>query len=578
MPLTLIRPFQARKLHYTTKYLLPIQLQACNRPKRCARRSYAQTPDGLVQESLKRYTRWYPEDTVTGANIDTYLALRRNVSRSNDVLVGIIYANEHARGSSKVLEALLADPLSAHSESWYRQIETRAKTENNIFAYSEHEGSRILPEAFSRASNFLKIASPVLDAETRPKYREALPNSESECNFLEIVEVNKNDDIEKVADVCSFYIYVTPDLSVSSSLPRHVQSKILLTIVDNQEYTPRSIETTPVSFLGDGVSSHVIKIDSNVLAKGIDLLYEHDTKAASQFFESIQASNILELSKLLSWYVRTENLRDWTLSLIKTEIASNNLSEHQIREIYNDLKLNQLVKGSQQMHAEFQTEFVPETKAFFHKRLRWYMLYFKNDNVEYAVKDYFSSHFMNKSIDSYNYLKGQLVARLQAQKFASYTEKDQVELNNPLQDYKADLINNRVPREIQSVVYSSIVSAFAYYQLPLSALSLVGYVWVGLDAQTAIAIAALGWMLGFNHVSKTWHNFSESWLNQLFEEVRLVISKECMEEGLWKELNSRFEGATELAQVKQQVLKDLEIASGHTEEQGRVNPKSNHSN
>ncbi|GEQ71173.1 hypothetical protein JCM33374_g4854 [Metschnikowia sp. JCM 33374] len=525
--------------------------------------SHPQQKDILVQESLKRYLRWFPQDLATGSDIDTFFTLRRNLSRANNVVVGIIYENEKTRTSSNIIEALLADPLAGGSETWYRQLETRDKSENNIFTYKDQDVAQSLPEAFSRASHNIVSRSPVLDAETRPKFPSVLADQVSTPNYLQIVEVNKDEDVQKVADGCSFYVYVASDLSsLMATFPRHVQRKILLTVVDNQEYTPRSLETTPVPSLRDSeVTQHVVKVNSKALAHGIDAFYKLDTEAASQYFESIQASNMLEVSKLLSWYVRTENLRDWTFGLIKTEISTDTLSETQIRDVYDDLRLDTLVKGSRQMHEELQETFIPETEAFFRNKLRWYKLYFQNDNVEYAVKDFFSAHFMNKSIDSYNYLKGQLVARLQEQKFANYTENSRFQLNNPLQEYKANLINNRIPEEIQSVVYSSLISAFVYYQLPLSILSLVGYVWVGLDLQTSVALAGLGWMLGFNHVSKAWHEFTGTWLKTLFEDIRLVISKECMDEGLFKELNTRFEDAKELAKIKQLVISDLEAAN-----------------
>lgn len=527
------------------------------------RRTYSTPANGSVLESLKQYVRWYPEDTATAANIDTYTSLRRNLLRPNTILVGIIYENKQTQRSSKLIETLLADPLASNSEEWYRELEARSHTENNIFTYKSQPVSSLLPEAFARQLHVVETGSPLLNAETRPRFPQVFPATETAANFLQIIEVNKPEDVHKVVDACSFYIYVAADLAASmDALPRHLHAKILATVVDNQEFSPRSLESTLVLFLADThVSRHVIKVNTHVLVQGIDLFYKHDTQAGSQYFESIQASNVLEVSKLLLWYLRTENLRDWMLRLIQSEIASNTLSETQISTAYQDLKLGELVKGSQQMHAELQTTFIPETTRFFRKKLPWYMLYLKNDNVEYAVKDFFSAHFMNKSIDSYNYLKGQLVARLQEQKFANYTEKAKIELNNPLQEYKANLINNRVPQEIQQVVYSSLVSGFTYYQLPLSVLSLVGYVWVGVDVQTAIALASLGWMLGFNHVSKAWHDFTTSWLNRLFEDVRLVISKECMDEGLLKELNARFEGAKHLAKIKELVLADLEAAS-----------------
>ncbi|OBA24161.1 hypothetical protein METBIDRAFT_77014 [Metschnikowia bicuspidata var. bicuspidata NRRL YB-4993] len=518
---------------------------------------------GAVPASLRQYERRFPEDAVTCANIDTYLQLRRHDGRANNVVAGVFYENAAVRGALQFLDVLLADPLAGGSEAWHRQVQARPLTQNTIFTHKNSALPLVLPTAFARQLHAVCVGLPVLDADTRPRFPGALPPLPAAPNYLQLIEINKPQDVDSLADVCSFFIHVTADLAgAPDRWPRHVRHKVLLTVVDSDEYTPRSLETTPVAFCAapDG-ARHVIKVNSRVLAAGIDAFYRWDTRAASQYFESVQASNVLETAKFLLWHVRTENVRAWTLLLIRRDIAAGLLSESQLRQAYDDLRLHDLVQGSRHMHAELQTVLAPQTRAFFRNKLPWYMLYLQNDNVEYTVKDFFSAHFMSRSIDSYSYLRGQLVARLQEHKYAHYSEKDRLRVHNPLQQYKADLINTRVPQEIQRAVYSALVSAFVYYQLPLSALALAGYMWVGVESQTAVAIAALGWVVGFNHVSKAWHDFTATWLKRLFEDVRLVISRDCMEDGLLKELNANFEGAKEVAAVKQQVLADLEAVS-----------------
>lgn len=517
---------------------------------------------GLVQESLKKYIRWYPQDTVTCSNIDTFFALQRDTRIPHDLLVGLVYENENIRLNSKVLQTLLADPLASGSEAWYKKLCDRSATENNLVSPEARDAVQLLPGAFLRTVNCFLVPAPML-GETRLQFPDLFAKTSSAANYMHVLEINRHSDVAKLVDVCLFYIYVTSDLStLMDTLPKLVQKKILVAVVDNKEFTPRSTQSTAVTFLTEeNVSNHVVKIDSLRLLAGIDEFYEKNIQAASQYFESVQASNILELAKLLSWYLRTENLRSWLFDIIRTEIGSNNLSETQIRAIYKDLELNTLVQGSQQMHLELQKDFMPRAQDFFRRKLRWWMLYLRNDNVEYMLKDFFSREFMPKSIESYSYLKGQLVARLQEQKFANYSKMDRLQLDNPLQSFKTDLINNRVPLEIQLVVYSSLVAALLYYQLPLSVLSLVGYTWLGILSQTSLAIAGLGWVLGFDHVLKTWHEFTKKWLADLFDQVRLVISQQCMDEGLLKELNSRFEGAQDLARIKRQVVEVLDAAA-----------------
>lgn len=534
---------------------------ACNRQVRLNSSSAPESlnePILLVQESLRKYMRWYPQDAVTYATIQTYVDLQRNMNRTQCLLVGVVYENEQIKGSSKLIEALLADPLSSGNEKWFSQLETRPRDVNNMIAFPDEEQAELLlPEAFQRTTNKLTVQSPVLSADYRSVFPEVFEPLESKLNNLILLEINRDGDIAKLVDVCHFYIYVTREFStLMDSMPRHVQKKILLTVVDNSEYSPLSSEISPVTFdMNFNVTHHAVKINSTQMVQGVHDFLSQGTKAGAEYFDFLQKSNILEVSKFLLWFLRTENLSEWLFHIIRDEIAQNTLLEQYIRKVYEDLRLNSVASCSSSMHSELQKDFIPNTDKFFRQKLRWWMLYFKNDNVEYALKDYFMANFMPKSVTAYNYVKGQLVARLQEQKFAKYPNT--FEVTNPLEAFKLKLINERILLEVQLVVYTSIVTALVCYQLPLTFLSLVGYGWFGIQGQTAAAVSTLGWVLGFNQVSKQWHEFTKKWLSQLYDEVRLVISKGCIDNGLLKELNAQYEGAKDLARIKREVAEAL---------------------
>lgn len=515
-------------------------------------------PSDLVLASLRKYMRWYPQDAVTYSTIQTYLDLRTSLSRTQSLLVGVVYENDRIKSSSKMLEALLADPLATNNEQWFSELERRPRDINNMIAYSHQKDSELLlPESFQRTTNKLSAQSPILSADHRPTYPQALTHSESKPNDLILLEVNREADVSKLVDVCHFFIYVTGEFStLMDMMPRYVQKKILLTVVDNLEYSPLSSESSPVTFdTKQNVTHHAVKINSTKLLQSTHDYLEQGTRAGSAYFESLQESNEIELSKFLLWFLRTENLSEWLFKVIRDEIAQNTLLEQYIKKVYEDLRLNSLASCSNSMHEELQKSFIPQTNEFFRKKLRWWKLYWKNDNVEYALKDYFMANFMPKSISGYNYVKGQLVARLQEQKYAKYPNS--FDHSSPLEAFKQNLINERILLEVQLVVYSSIMNAFITYQLPLTVLSLVGYGWFGLQAETAMAVTALGWVIGFNQVSKQWYEFTHTWLQNLYEEVRLVISKGCIDNGLLKELNARYEGAKDLARIKREVAETL---------------------
>lgn len=517
------------------------------------------SPITSVTDGLKKYVRWYPYDTVTYSTIQSFLGLRRNTTKSEKILVGLLYESDEVRKTSRVIESLLADPLSSNNEEWFRPLANRSREKNNLIHIQDPDPSEfILPGAFERTVTKYNVPSPMLIPELRRTYPEVFEPLSTTPNSLALLEINRESDVHKLTDNCQFFIYVTSEFStLMDNLPRHVQKKIMLTIIDNTEFTPHSAELTPVTFeRSNSVTHHSIKINSKTAFAGIELFLKEDTKAASEYFNALQESNIIEAGKFLLWFLRTENLTSWMFHVICTEIARNSLSETRITQIYDDLKLNSLVECSASMHEELQKTLIPKTNEFFDKKLRWYMLYWRNDNVENWLKDFFQANFMPKSIESYNYVRGQLTARLQEQKFAAYSDKTGV--LNPLKAFKRTLVNERIANEIQPVVYSCLALGFIYYQLPLTVLSILGYLFVGLQANTAFAIGLLGWVLGFNHVSREWDNFTKNWRKNFFEEVRIVISKGCVDDGLLKELDSRYEESRMLAMIKQQVLDSLQ--------------------
>lgn len=507
----------------------------------------------LPQEALRKYVRFNPSDTSTNANIAQHVELRRSMGKPVDLLVGIAYQNEQVKQSSKVVEALLADPLAAGNETWLAAIKGRDRHHSAVFKFRDSSADSNLPETLLRAASTFAVPSPILSKDHRQVFGDLFPPLPQ--NDLCLLEFPDFSEAAKHAPACHFLIYVTNQIPTGvESLPLAAQDKVLLTVVDNTEYSPSSVESSSVSFDQKfNILNHTVKINSELAMSGIDQFLKFDTQASSQYFDALQKSNILELSKFLQWFLRSSVLSEWQLRVIRKQIARGDVSQESIQSTREYLRTTAIAECSSKMHADLQQNFIPQTTAFFRHKLSWWKLYLKNDNVEYEIKDFFGSHFMNKSIENYNYVKGQVNAKLDLG-----NSPDTFTPVNPLQTLKQDVINTRILLEVQLVVYSCILSAFVYYQLPLTVLSLVGYFWFGIHAQTAIAITTLGWVVGFNHVLKTWCAFTKEWLTTLFEEVRVVISKDCIDQGLLPELNTSYETAKDLAGVRAEVLRALD--------------------
>lgn len=129
-------------------------------------------------------------------------------------------------------------------------------------------------------------------------------------------------------------------------------------------------------------------------------------------------------------------LEEWLLHNIKSQIKEQ-ISTAAAPEEINDISNMEIARFTDLVNTELQDEFKPKTTKFFHKNLIWWKLYYKNDNVEYDIKDFFMNHFMNKSIENYNYLKGKI------------SLVDAEVIDNPLLKLKNKVINKRIAEEIQ---------------------------------------------------------------------------------------------------------------------------------
>lgn len=507
-----------------------------------------------IPSTLRTYKETFPKDVSTNSLIDTYLRIGKV---KEPIKIGLFYAKKETRLSSKVIESLLADPLAKGNERWFNGISNRSEDETNRFYFEDASETHITSQlTFS-------IPSPILSASLRAPYNEALssentglenPGISSHVEILEVPDVAKLSD-----DFCHFYVEITNDFSPTKhSLPPQVQNKVLLTIIDNTEYTVPSSASSAVSFsTRNSIHHHVIKVDSEKSFDGITKFLKYDTDAATEYLTSVRDSNIIELLKFLTWYTRSNVLGQWYLQSIIRNISSESKDLASVTELYTQLKSNDIPAFGNSVHLELQSQLIPRVTSFL-KSLRWWKLYLRNDNIEYDLKDFFNREFMPLSIEKYNFLRGKISSGLQQEKFGSYTEGGAVK--NPLIAFKNNLINERLEAEVQPVVYSSLLNGFVMFQLPVSTVALLSYLFLGIHLESAVALGLLGWTVGFNYVAKQWELFTRNWLRDLFEDTRVLLGQ-SVDEGLLKELNSKYNEELALVKKKQAIIEDLTAVS-----------------
>lgn len=494
-----------------------------------------------ISQYLQEYKQHFPYDDVSKALIESYERL--HTFPQETIKIGVLYHNDMIRDKSRVFESILADPLASNNEVWFNDILLRDKTSNNQFLYGDEMG--IMGSTYT-------IPSPVLSSIARPRFMN--PDTSITLNDLVIYEINDLTNFNKL-NSCHFFVYVTNNITLQIQLPSIIGDRILVTLLDNSDFTPTSRESTPVTLKTDG-TSQIIKVDTEKSFKGILEFLKHDTKASNNYLDSLVESNIFQFLKVVGYNLQIHRLVNWNLTNFLNKLSRDEITIQSLEALYSELKNREISSFSSKMHYELQNKFMPETTRFFNKRLRWWKLYYKNDNVEYDLKDYFQKNFMSESIENYNFLRGKIISSLQNHEFGNYEVKEG-DIHNPLIRMKNYLINKRIRDEIQPVVNSSLFYGMLYYQLPITILSGCAYQIFEFSTNASVSLFALGMVMGFNHVSKNWEKFTKAWLSQLFEDTRVCIDKDCVENGLVKELTDSYNEEKELIDIKRSIFEGI---------------------
>ncbi|CAN3485848.1 hypothetical protein DICA0_F26940 [Diutina catenulata] len=525
----------------------------------------------LLATAFSRYKQFFPRDEATLGQMDAVTALHEGEEESKTIKVGVFYANHTVQANSKVIPTLLADPLAAGNRQWFDAIDKRNRTDNYQFIYKSPVKTDVSTpaggaaatsltqerifslfrrspgqpgEADEGAQDVFMVPSPILSA----IYRQRFPGTVNSTNNLEIFEIN-NLAAANLNDF-HFLIQVTNQFK-PSSFDYDIQQRVFVTVVENLEYSPPSTETTPCEFDVNS-DQHIVKINSALAYGGMADYLVNGATAGEEYAVAMRDSNIFQLYKTLGYCIDTEVLDQWLMKGIASGVAANTTTTEVLDEISAKITSGEIKGFSEAGHRELQYEFEPATTRYFGRNLSWWRLYYLNDNVEYNLKDFFSLHFMPKSIESYAYLKGHIASSMQHQPYSAYTRGEDID-SNPLLAIKNELIADRLSSEVQPKVYRILAQGFVYYQLPVAVVAAVGYMHFGISANAAVAISLLGLFAGFNHVSREWLKFSRKWLSQLFEQVRTTLGHECVDEGLLKELKHAYNEEVALIEVKKGV-------------------------
>ena len=493
------------------------------------------TPDSnTLIYNLNNYQSSFPQDKALNKDITTLKQLISNKHEPQAFNIAVLYESPEVRRNSKIMEVLLADPLASNNQVWFERIRKRHGLTKFFFG-------NFTKDLVDENHIECQIPSPLLSGLYRNTFHNEPPKTP---NDLIIEEFDNFTQLENRIGDYMYVIYVTHQFyDISSNLPAPLKDRLLLQVIDNTEYSPANTELSPLS-IEAGIQTHLIKINSNLAYDGIVQFIERDVHAADEYMESMTKSNVYELFKFIDHFLRTNILTSWysakVINSIQNKINKSNTAINEGSEVVK----SEIAQFGQMVNSELQYEFIPQTTNFVQKKLSWWKLYYKNDNVEYDLKDFFSKHFMNKGIENYNFLRGKILS------------SDEM-VENPLLELKNEIVNRRVTLEVQPQVYSILTKAFIYYQLPISVIAALSYQFFEFSGNACIALFSLGWVLGFNQVSRDWINFMTKWMNQLFEEVRITVGSKCIDNGLLKESNDQVVNIDMENKTRQKILYDI---------------------
>ena len=233
-------------------------------------------PIELLAQAFLEYQNKFPKDTETKSLIAKYN--RFNLGPLNLISIGILYDQQYVSSErSKVVESILADPLSDASKEWYQEVVDRDHSINNRFSFGETSEVKLSGDECKYV-----VSSPLLSATLKDRFRNSFQTEllDSEMNNVELVEVN---DLSRDLPDCHFFLYLSPNLSHSTNID--LNDKIVITVVDNPTYQqPASTKDLPVVF---GETLPILSINSKRYFDGTTNFIEHVPEAGLQYANSI---------------------------------------------------------------------------------------------------------------------------------------------------------------------------------------------------------------------------------------------------------------------------------------------------
>lgn len=459
------------------------------------------------------------------------------LDQSDKARIAIIPWKTHRTKIKNLLDAVLADPL-ASDQAWFTALKTRLLSKDALVKYSPQF-------SYVETSNSL--------AEYPIPFNIPSSAAQPDPEKYEFIEINSWEDSKKHVLSAQLHVFVSrenPQAALTSKLPSAFPSVI---VVDDE------------TLAGANLGNNVIALSSDLAVHANEVLEESPANA-SQFTTLMARSNISALETRMlqpADALRLEVIK----GIIKTCEQSitpddkDNFGSLQVLTEQESANIEKLRKQwAKDAHTELQRDLTTSVDDLLYHKLAWWKIYYKVDDVYDHSAACIQHSFLPHAKASLDYLVGRI---------DSFADKNYLlgteELKHPMSDEisvssVSELLNNEAPQLHNSALRALSVTIFGI-QLPSLVVPLLGWYFFHYSFFSMGSIMALGTVIGFRHLQKSWLKAGSQFRHKVLERARKALNK-C-EADIWKRWESKVisqqdkvKGRLELAQrLKKEVEK-----------------------
>lgn len=437
-----------------------------------------------------------------------------------------------------VLDNVLADPLSS-DQGWHEAIRDRALTRTLWITHNETFDIEINDD------NVVEYKVPF----NAPKHQ-----SIQDPAHIEIVEAN---DMEEVNEPVHRVLYVTND-------PETAYGQVV-----NQDL-PHDIYLD-LSAPAKSGSKDITVISSETASKANKLLRDSPANA-NQYLSLLKTSNIAAVQTSIFGSTLSDAKKQVLKSVFKTcQKETQDLEDSLDRLKSQTSSISKLRREwANESHHELQTSYTKNLDSL-RRRIAWYTLYYKADDVHSIVAVSLAQGFLDKTKTRLEYLVGRIdEAALQLPVIVAQPES-QASLRPPVveenhssavtstfQQYRRFLVDDLAVRlhnyALRSVLVTAVIQA-ASLALPLAAAYLYYPAsWAYVSPLGGVAV--LGLAAGSYVLRRRWTRALAAFQNDAVHQAKLAI--DTCELDAWRLWEQKIKRGQETLSAQKQALAQLE--------------------